>query len=48
MLLPHLRRRPFTMKRYPDGWQGKSFFQKQAPSHMPAWIRHGGVPRLDA
>ena len=30
--------RPFTMKRYPDGWQGKHFFQKQAPSHMPEWI----------
>ena len=40
VLVPHLRRRPFTMKRYPDGWQGKSFFQKQAPSHMPDWIAH--------
>ncbi|MGH3065178.1 MAG: DNA ligase D [Gaiellaceae bacterium] len=38
-LVPHLRARPFTMKRYPDGWQGKNFFQKQAPSHMPEWIR---------
>jgi bifunctional non-homologous end joining protein LigD len=37
-LVPHLRERPFTMKRYPDGWQGKHFFQKQAPSHMPEWI----------
>jgi bifunctional non-homologous end joining protein LigD len=37
-LVPHLRDRPFTMKRYPDGWQGKHFFQKQAPSHMPEWI----------
>ena len=35
---PHLRDRPFTMKRYPDGWQGKHFFQKDAPSHMPEWI----------
>jgi bifunctional non-homologous end joining protein LigD len=39
VLVPHLRDRPFTMKRYPDGWQGKHFFQKQAPSHMPDWIR---------
>jgi len=38
VLVPHLRNRPFTMKRYPDGWQGKHFFQKDAPSHMPAWI----------
>jgi len=37
-ILPHLRDRPFTMKRYPDGWQGKHFFQKDAPSHMPEWI----------
>ncbi|MGH3060926.1 MAG: DNA ligase D [Gaiellaceae bacterium] len=37
-LLPHLRDRPFTMKRYPDGWQGNHFFQKDAPSHMPEWI----------
>ena len=37
-ILPHLRDRPFTMKRYPDGWQGKFFFQKDAPKHMPDWI----------
>ena len=37
-LLPHLKDRPFTMKRYPDGWQGKFFFQKDAPKHMPDWI----------
>jgi bifunctional non-homologous end joining protein LigD len=38
VLVPHLRNRPFTMKRYPDGWEGKHFFQKDAPSHMPDWI----------
>jgi bifunctional non-homologous end joining protein LigD len=38
VLLPHLRDRPFTMKRYPDGWQGSHFFQKDAPKHMPDWI----------
>jgi bifunctional non-homologous end joining protein LigD len=37
-LVPHLRNRPFTMKRYPDGWEGKHFFQKDAPGHMPDWI----------
>jgi bifunctional non-homologous end joining protein LigD len=37
-LVPHLRDRPFTMKRYPDGWSGKFFFQKDAPKHMPDWI----------
>jgi bifunctional non-homologous end joining protein LigD len=38
VLVPHLKDRPFTMKRYPDGWQGKHFFQKDAPTHMPSWI----------
>jgi bifunctional non-homologous end joining protein LigD len=38
VLVPHLKDRPFTMKRYPDGWQGKFFFQKDAPTHMPDWI----------
>ncbi|HET9242278.1 MAG TPA: DNA ligase D [Gaiella sp.] len=44
MLVPHLRKRPFTMKRYPDGYTGKSFFQKQAPSHMPEWITTAAFP----
>ena len=38
VLVPHLRGRPFTMRRYPDGADGKAFFQKDAPSHMPDWI----------
>jgi bifunctional non-homologous end joining protein LigD len=38
VLVPHLKDRPFTMKRYPDGWQGQFFFQKDAPKHMPDWI----------
>src|SRR6266542_6790330 len=37
-LVPHLRDRPFTMKRYPHGIDGEVFFQKQAPRGMPAWI----------
>jgi bifunctional non-homologous end joining protein LigD len=38
VLVPHLRGRPFTMRRYPDGADGKAFFKKAAPSHMPDWI----------
>src|ERR1700742_3232814 len=37
-LLPHLRERPLTMKRYPDGVEGKSFFEKHIPSHAPDWV----------
>ncbi|HET7759381.1 MAG TPA: DNA ligase D [Gaiellaceae bacterium] len=38
VLVPHLRDRPFTMRRYPDGAGGKSFFQKDKPAGMPDWI----------
>jgi bifunctional non-homologous end joining protein LigD len=38
-LVPHLRDRPFTMKRYREGIAGPGFFQKQAPKGMPSWIR---------
>jgi DNA primase len=38
VLVPHLRDRPFTMKRYREGIAGEGFFQKQAPTGMPAWI----------
>jgi bifunctional non-homologous end joining protein LigD len=38
VLVPHLKSRPFTMKRYPDGWQGKFFFQKDAPKGIPEWV----------
>jgi bifunctional non-homologous end joining protein LigD len=38
VLIPHIRDRPFTMKRYPDGIAGGFFFQKDAPKHMPDWI----------
>ena len=44
VLVPHLKGRPFTMRRHPDGWQGKHFFQKQAPSHMPSWIKRVPLP----
>src|SRR2546425_1504210 len=37
-LIPHLRNRPFTMKRYGGGTRGQPFFQKQAPKGMPEWI----------
>ena len=41
VIVPHLKDRPFTMRRYPDGATGKAFFQKDAPKHMPEWIpRH--------
>jgi bifunctional non-homologous end joining protein LigD len=44
VLVPHLRGRPFTMKRYPDGIEGGHFFQKDAPVHMPEWIETCPLP----
>jgi bifunctional non-homologous end joining protein LigD len=38
VLVPHLRNRPFTMKRAPYGVTGETYFQKQAPKGMPSWI----------
>jgi bifunctional non-homologous end joining protein LigD len=38
-ILPHIRDRPFTMKRYPDGWAGKPFFRKDATNYAPAWMK---------
>jgi bifunctional non-homologous end joining protein LigD len=38
VLVPHLRNRPFTMKRFREGAAGGFFFQKDAPKGMPEWI----------
>jgi bifunctional non-homologous end joining protein LigD len=38
-LLPYLRNRPVVMTRFPDGIDGKSFYQKDAPEFAPSWIR---------
>jgi len=56
VLVPHLRDRPFTMKRWREGITGGSFFQKQAPKGIPDWIptqrftthpREGGSREVD-
>jgi bifunctional non-homologous end joining protein LigD len=39
MALPHLEGRPLTVTRYPDGVEGKAFFEKQSPAHRPAWVQ---------
>jgi bifunctional non-homologous end joining protein LigD len=37
-IVPHLRERPFTLKRYPYGIRGQPYFAKQAPKGKPPWI----------
>jgi len=39
VLLPHLRDRPLTLKRYPNGVEGGFFYEKQCPKHRPDWVR---------
>ncbi len=39
VMLPHVRERPLTMKRFPDGVEGKHFFEKHIPSHAPDWVQ---------
>jgi bifunctional non-homologous end joining protein LigD len=46
-LLPHLKNRPVTLKRYPDGVSGKSFYEKNAPSFTPDWVKTFPVPRRE-
>ncbi|MBI4636618.1 MAG: DNA ligase D [Candidatus Rokubacteria bacterium] len=48
LLLPYLRDRPLVLTRYPDGIGGKSFFQKDAPDFVPAWVRTERVYGKDA
>src|SRR4051794_30310333 len=43
VLLPHLRGRPFTSKRYPDGVEAAHYFNKNAPSYTPEWVRTARV-----
>jgi bifunctional non-homologous end joining protein LigD len=43
VMLPHLRDRPLTLKRYPNGVDDKFFYEKRCPSHRPDWVKTGAV-----
>ncbi len=47
LLLPHLRDRPLTMLRMPDGIEGEAFFEKRVPGHAPDWLPTARVPGDD-
>jgi bifunctional non-homologous end joining protein LigD len=39
VLLPHLKGRPLTLKRYPNGVNGMHFYEKNCPAHRPEWLK---------
>jgi bifunctional non-homologous end joining protein LigD len=45
VILPHLRNRPLTLKRFPEGITGEHFYEKNAPAHTPPWVKRFAVPR---
>ncbi len=47
IIVPHLRDRPLTMKRSPEGVEGETFYEKNAPKHTPAWVETFAVPRSE-
>ncbi len=47
VLLPHLRDRPLTLKRYPEGVENQYFYEKQAPSHRPEWVQTEQVGKIN-
>jgi bifunctional non-homologous end joining protein LigD len=44
-ILPHIKQRPITLKRFPDGVGGQHFYEKNAPSFTPRWIKTFPIPR---
>jgi bifunctional non-homologous end joining protein LigD len=46
-LLPHLKDRPVTLKRFPEGVFGEAFYEKDAPAFTPSWVKTVAVPRRE-
>jgi bifunctional non-homologous end joining protein LigD len=46
-ILPHLKDRPVTLKRYPDGVFGEPFYEKDAPAFTPSWVKTAPVARRE-
>jgi bifunctional non-homologous end joining protein LigD len=46
-ILPHLKDRALTFKRYPEGVEKDFFFEKRCPTHRPAWVKTAEVPQDD-
>ncbi len=44
-ILPHLKDRALTLKRYPEGVEKDFFFEKRCPAHRPAWVKTAEIPQ---
>lgn len=47
VMLPHVRGRPISMQRFPDGLRGQGFYQKEVPDYFPDWIDRVEVPKKE-
>jgi len=47
LMLPHIRNRPVTMQRYPQGIEAQSFWQKDVSKGFPPWLERAAVPKKD-
>lgn len=47
IMLPHMKNRPVTMHRFPDGIDSEGFYQKDIGDYFPAWIKRTEVPKQD-
>jgi bifunctional non-homologous end joining protein LigD len=43
VMIPHIRDRPLTQQRFPDGIDGETFWHKQIPGYFPSWVPRVGV-----
>jgi bifunctional non-homologous end joining protein LigD len=48
VMVPHMRGKPLTLRRFPDGIDSGGFFQKEASDHFPGWVRVVSVPQRSA
>ena len=46
-MLPHVKNRPVSMQRFPDGIGRKGFFHKDVPDYFPGWIKRVQVPKAN-
>ena len=47
VMLPHLKGRALTLKRYPEGVEQEFFFEKRCPAHRPSWVKTAQIPQED-